>query len=78
MTGRTLEIASDLMSPLGSSNGLGINDWVVRCIEFCCSASENNVIQIVNLWKNYCEINIPSLHIFTAEKVLVVSVTTGI
>ena len=43
LTRRTIEIETKILSVLKYASGTGIRDWVVRCMVFCCTASEREV-----------------------------------
>ncbi|KJX95016.1 hypothetical protein TI39_contig4142g00007 [Zymoseptoria brevis] len=78
MTKHTIDIASEMLAGLRFGSAIGLRNWVVRCMGFCCVATEKDVRSIVNKWKTYCEVNRPTVHVFKDEKVLTVSVATGI
>lgn len=77
MTRRTIEIASRILSVLRFPSGISPKR-VVRCMGFCCTASETEVRMMVNEWKKHCEVNMPTVYVFRTAKVVVVSVATGV
>ncbi len=78
MTKSTIDIACDILSVLKFGNSIGRRDWVVRCMGFCCAVVERDVKRIVDKWKTYCELNMPTLHVFKDAKVVNISVATGV
>lgn len=78
MTRRTIEMAVRVLSILRFLNGIGAKMWVVRCMGYCCTASEKEVRLMVAEWRKLYEINMPTVHVFKHSRVLVVSVATGI
>lgn len=78
MTKRTVEMACKLLSAVGHSIGTGFGDWVLRCMGFTSFVTSQDVIKIVNEWKNMCEFNMPTVHVFTSMKVIVISITSGV
>ncbi|KAL9122249.1 MAG: hypothetical protein Q9187_001201 [Circinaria calcarea] len=78
MTRRTIEMATKILSVLKFPNGIGAKMWVVRCMGYCCTASEKEVRLMVAEWMKMHEVNMPTVHVFKSAKVLVVSVATGV
>lgn len=77
-TQKTYEMAYKLLSTLTFSMGIGFGDWVVRCGGYCCMATLEDVIAIVNQWKLMCEYNMPTVHVFEKAKVLNISIASGV
>lgn len=77
MTKRTIQMAYELMSGLTNSIGIGVGDWVLRCMGFCCRVTITDVKAILSKWKKMNERNMPTLHVFVNAKVVVISVATG-
>lgn len=78
MTRRTLQMAYEIISAASVIHPIGVRDWVMRCMGYCCMVSEKDVCRMVNKWKEYSEINMPTIHVFRNSKVVVVSVSTGV
>lgn len=77
MTKRTIQLAYELMSGLTNMMGIGIGDWVLRCMGFCCRVTFDDVKVILSKWKNMNERNMPTVHVFMSAKVIVISVASG-
>lgn len=77
MTKRTIQMAYELMSGLTNAIGIGIGDWVLRCMGYCCKINFEDVKRIVDKWKNMNERNMPTLHVFMNAKVIVISISSG-
>lgn len=77
MTRRTIKLACTLLDKITSQLGNGYGDWVLRCMGFTTFITLEDVIQIVSVWKSMCEFNMPTVHVFEKEKVLVISIASG-
>jgi hypothetical protein len=77
-TSRTYEMAYELLSTLTFSMGIGFGDWVVRCGGYCCMATFEEVKAIVSKWKDMCEPNMPTVHVFENMKVINISIASGV
>lgn len=77
MTKRTLGLAYELMSGLMNMPGVGIGEWVLRCMGFCCRITNQDVMSILDKWKKMNERNMPTVHVFLNAKVIVISVASG-
>lgn len=79
MTKRTIDIASNILSKLKVADSIKAKDWVVRCMGFCCWTSIDGVMMMmIDEWKEHCELNMPTVHVFSTAKVIVISVATGV
>ncbi|OAP53942.1 hypothetical protein AYL99_11822 [Fonsecaea erecta] len=80
-TRRTIEIASSILAVLKRPNGIAPKNWVVRCIGYCSTYSEKDVRAIVDEWKKYSEVNMPTIHVFRRSQgfsFINISVATGV
>ncbi|KAK7937811.1 uncharacterized protein PG986_014679 [Apiospora aurea] len=77
-TTRTLVIASEILSVLKRVGMTPRRDWVVRCEGVCAITSQRGVKAMVDAWKRYSEINMPSIHVFESVRVVVVSTAQGV
>lgn len=76
-TKRTIQLTCELLSGLANTIGLGVGDWVLRCMGFCCRITEVEARRIVSKWGKMSERNMPTVHLFIQAKVLVISIATG-
>lgn len=78
MTRRTVKLACDIISAVGPQVANGVGDWVLRCMGFTTVITDEDVHSMVNTWKNMCEFNMPTVHVFESRKVIVISITSGV
>ncbi len=77
-TARTIKLACVIMSAVGFQVVSGIGDWVLRCMGFTTMITFEDVVSMVSVWKNMCEFNMPTLHVFESKKVVVISIASGV
>ncbi|KAH7001768.1 hypothetical protein B0J12DRAFT_747803 [Macrophomina phaseolina] len=77
-TPRTIELASEIMSVLKCGFGVGLGDWILRCMGFCCVVTLEEVHAMLDVWKLMCEPNMPTMHVFEAPRVVTISVSSGV
>ena len=76
-TPRTREIACSIMAAMSNVREIGVRDWVLRCKGFCCRVSFKHVSAMMLRWLDFCEPNMPTLHVFRSEKVITISTAIG-
>ena len=75
MIARTLETASDIISCCDTSMS---GKWVVLCMGNTSVVEKSDVVSMINKWSTHCEFNMPTFHLFSSVKVVVISVSSGV
>jgi hypothetical protein len=78
MTTDTIIMANKIIGVLENQIGTGFGDWILRCGGFTTSVSKKDVYKMLNLWKNMCSFNMPTMHVFESAKVIVISIASGV
>ncbi|KAF3009533.1 hypothetical protein E8E13_004868 [Curvularia kusanoi] len=77
-TSKMCERAYYLLSTLSFLMEIGFRDWVVKCGGYCWQITLEDVERIVGKWKNMCEPNMLTLHVFESMNVLNISIASGV
>lgn len=77
MTTRTLEMASEILKAVVNPIAV-VGDWIVRCMGYTATVTEEDVSAMVSVWSRFCDIEMPTLHIFKTRKVVTISVSSGV
>ena len=76
-TAHTFEITKKILLPVGRMTEVINRSWVLRLGGVCTMVTLSVVQAIAKAWANTCEPNMPVIHIFKSEKVVVVSTAPG-
>lgn len=67
------DLVSSIQNPLSN-----VGDWILRCIGYTTIITEDDVLTLVEKWSKMCDAKMPTLHIFKKNRVVNISVSSGV